>query len=135
MKITYAQIKKIFVLAKERDLDNDILHDYIFMITKKEHINELTKAEGIEVINSLSPARQPMRGNNMASEKQLNYIKGLAKDMGWNSKRLNGFVKKVGSVDDIRFLTKVNASKVIEGLKKLFEKGEQYYGRFDEKIQ
>lgn len=136
MKITPQQMKKIFILAKEQGLDNEMLHSHVFSITQKEHIGELTKAEGIDVINALNPHRsQKPRGNNMASNKQKNYIKGIAKDMQWNKERLNGFIKKIGGVDDINFLTKANASKVIEGLKKLFEKGVEFYGKSDEKVQ
>lgn len=136
MKITDQQRKKLFMLKKEQGLDDEMLHSMIYTITKKEHISELTKTEGIEVINALSLHKsQKPRGNNMASNKQMNYIKGLAKDMGWNKTRLNGFIKKVGGVDDISFLTKTNASKVIEGLKKLFEKGVEFYGNADEKVQ
>lgn len=136
MKITDQQRKKLFMLKKERGLDDEMLYSMIYTITKKEYISELTKTEGIEVINALSLHKsQKLRGNNMASNKQMNYIKGLAKDMSWNKARLNGFIKKVGGVDDISFLTKTNASKVIEGLKKLFEKGVEFYGNADEKVQ
>lgn len=128
-RITYNQIKKIYAAAKSRGIDNEAIHNIVYNISKKEHISELTKSEGILVIDALEGKR--IVGNNeMITGKQKMYIKGLSKELEWNETRLRGFIKKVGGVSDTNFLTKKNASNVIEGLKKLIEKG--YGGDKDE---
>lgn len=126
-KISKQQLRKLYALARNKDMDNDVLHSFVWAITHKEHISELTGAEGIKVIDVLEhPAEEQQR--NRASIKQIKYIKGLAKDMGWGAERLQGFIRKVGRVDDIRWLTPHQASDVIEGLKKLKAKGVESYG-------
>lgn len=64
------------------------------------------------------PVRDEQQGN-FCSARQLYYIKGLwelasrAKD----EKSLRAMVKRIGHVDDLRFLTKGEASKVILALR------------------
>ncbi len=59
--------------------------------------------------------------NNLCSERQRYYIKGLwelasrAKD----EKSLRAMIKRIGHVDDIRFLSKRAATKVILALRKI----------------
>ncbi len=123
-KASAAQLRKIYALAREKGVDNDNLHSLLYSICKKEHLSEITITEAIKLIDSLEGNKNPYR----VTPKQLHFIQELAKDFGWDEKRLAGFVKKVGGVDNINWLTKKQASAVIEGMKKLKQKGADVYG-------
>ena len=123
-KASAAQLRKIYALAREKGIDNENLHSLLYSICKKEHLSQLTITEAVQLIDSLSGKEIPGR----VTARQIHFIQGLAKDFGWDEKRLRGFVKKVGGVDDIRWLSKAQASNVIEGLKKLKQKGAEVYG-------
>lgn len=125
--ITTAQIRKIFKLAKERALDNDTLHSYIYSITTKSSIKELTIIEAIKIIDSLEENKSV--SESIASYKQLKFINSLAFQLGWTDENkkvdenlLNSFIKKHYNVDNIKWLDKKIASKVIEGMKVLLKK-------------
>ncbi|MGL4791892.1 MAG: hypothetical protein ACRCW1_10820, partial [Anaerotignaceae bacterium] len=70
--LTVAQLRKIHILAKERGLDNEMLHAHIFNLTQKDSIKALSVAEAIKVIDGLED-----RGNRITF-KQQRYIEGLA---------------------------------------------------------
>ena len=121
MKITSAQIRKIHALANEKGLDNDTLHSFVYSVTKKEHISDLTKDEGIKVIDALVNPKERKTDGYRITAKQMKFIRNLERELGWADKpeRLRGFIKKNAGADDLRFLTKACASNIIEGLKKL----------------
>lgn len=126
-KITNFQIAKIHATAKELGYDRETLYNVVWNITRTDSISKLTVSQGVDVISglvqALSPdsAKKPCVRKGMATEKQLDYINGLAKKLGWDDDpaRLKAFIKKYAKVDSATFLTTLQASKVIEGLKSM----------------
>ncbi len=120
--ITVPQMKKLHALAKELGMDDDLLHEYVSMMTDKTSLKELSMQEAIRVIDGLEGKKDYSKGDRI-SYRQEQYIMLLAKQLGWvedekvNIKRLNGFVKKYCGVEDYRWCTRKLASNVIEGLK------------------
>jgi len=121
--ITAAQIRKMHVISRERGIDDDLLHEHIQMLTGKESMKGLTCTEAARVIDSLE-------GNptckDPASYKQLAYIKGLMKELGWmdagsrpDMERLDGMCRKYAKTDSHKWLDKGGASKIIEALKNM----------------
>ena len=128
--ITAAQIRKIYVTAREYGMDNDLLHIHIQTVTGKESLKELNKSEAIQVIDSLERRSQTNDARRMTT-KQFGYIKGLMKKIGWvdekgepDLKRLDGFCYKRFSVGSHKWLTPATASNVIEGLKNMIKNQE-----------
>lgn len=128
--ITVAQIRKIYVTAREYGMDNDLLHIHIQTVTGKESLKELDKEEAVRVIDSLERSSQPDGGRRM-TDKQFAYIRGLMKKIGWvdeggkpDLKRLDGFCHKRFSVSSHKWLTSQAASNVIEGLKNIIKNQE-----------
>lgn len=120
--ITPAQLRKIHVLAREKGLDNDMLHSVVFKLTAKESLKKLSIIEAVKLIDDLEGTKQTTAG--MITEKQKNFIKGLAKDLGWvdasgevDEKRLNKFINERFNILNIAWLTTKVASQVIEALK------------------
>ena len=127
--INAAQKRKIFAVARELSIDLDLLHALVQGLVGKEHISELTKAEACRVIDDLEHRADRSRdvqlpgGGKVAlvNRGQLGKIRALEAELGWsaNPKRLQGFCRKYAGVDDIRWLTKAQAWRLIEGLKAL----------------
>lgn len=135
--ISQKQIKLMWVLSRQLDLDNDDLHKVVFGITGKKSIKTLSVMEGKEVIDALIQAgakvkkkRRPRRDLppnviEMATRKQRRLIKYLEKSLGWddNPERLNGFVRR--TIKKKVISTKLDAMKIIEGLKGMAEREER----------
>lgn len=125
--VTYEQIKKIYALAKERGMDNDLLHEHMEMLTGKPSIRALTKQEGIILIDSLEGKAGNRNVKDRATAKQMHYIYGLMKELGWTNEegkpdldRLNRFLRsdKAGfNLEDYRWLNIGTASSLIEAFK------------------
>lgn len=135
--ITSDQIKKIYASAREIGMDNDLLHDMIQSMTQKTSIKELTKYEAMDVIDRMvgkKKAIKPVQGR--ASEEQLDKIRALERDLGWdsNTKRLHAFIRKYAKTEQLHWLTFRQASNVIEALKKLVENGYKGVDKFSRNL-
>jgi phage-related protein len=126
-KLSNAQQRKIFMLCREKGLDDEMRRGYIHSLVGKESTKELTIHEAIKVIDALEgkKANAPDR----LSTKQQKFIEGLAKQYGWigenkkaDMKRLNGWLEKRYGVSSIIWLTPKNASDAIEGLKVMIKR-------------
>lgn len=132
-KISAAQQRKIHVLARELGMDDDLLHEYVSMITGKESLRELSTLDAIRVIDGMEGKKGYAAGDRI-SYRQERFIETLMGQLGWtdadgapDKKRLDGFVRKQYGLEDSRWMTRGIASKVIEGLKNLKarQRGEQ----------
>lgn len=127
--VTYGQIKKIHVLAKERGMDNDLLHEHMEMLVGKTSIRELTKKDAIALIDSLEGKAGSRNVKDRATARQMYRIFELMKEMGWTVEdgkpdldRLNSFLrsKKTGfNLSDYRWLNIRLASDLIEAFKRM----------------
>lgn len=126
-KIIPAQNRKIYMLAREKGIDNDTLHAHLYNITKKESIKDLTIAEAVMVIDSLS-------GNEKGriTNRQFSYIMKLAKELKWvaengkvDNDALRSFIKKQVDVPAEQWLTQKQASVVIDGMKAILKKDKE----------
>lgn len=124
-KLTAPQLRKIWATAKEMGLDEDLLRAKVKALTGSESISKLTVAQANLVIDSMA-GKKPDRSSNWASKEQLWKINTLAAELGWvdNPKRVAGFVRKYAKVDNLKWLTRAQAWRIIEGLKKLIERAE-----------
>lgn len=124
-KITSGQMKKIHALAKEIGMDDDLLHGYVYMLTEKDSLKDLTLSDAAKVIDGMEGKKGYAQGDRI-SYRQETFIFTLMKKMGWtdsegnpDKKRLNGFIKKQYGIEDYRWMTRGIASKVIEAFKEL----------------
>lgn len=142
--VTVQQKKKIYAVAREIGLDNDLLHDLVEIKFKKQHISDLTLAQAGSFIDYLEGRKgtadrytQLPTGRQLAliTDKQLWKMNQLAKELGWqdNPKRLQGFCRKYAQVDNPEWLTKEQAWRVIEGLKSLAKQAHMKGGGMDGK--
>lgn len=127
-KISAAQQRKIHVLAKQIGMDDDLLHEYVYMVVGKESLRQLSTIEAVKVIDGLDSRNGYERGDR-ASYRQEHFIRLLMEQLGWvdengqpDKSRLDGFCRRQCGLDDSRWMTRKAASKVIEGLKNLKER-------------
>ena len=129
MKITGKLIRRIYAIAGQLDIDNDMLHTYVFNRTGSEHISTLTMKEAHDVIDGLNVHQLEKEGglSGKITYKQKRYIEDLVARFGWKDQpyRLKGFIKKYAKVEELSWLTTKQASNIIEGLKKVLEKESQ----------
>lgn len=123
---TYPQVKKIWALARELGLDEDLLRAVTFYLTGSESISALTKTQAAVLIDELESKKRGETRPGMATPRQIWKIRELEKELGWADQpaRLRGYLKKYAHVDDLRWLTGKQAWKVIEGLKKILARQE-----------
>ncbi|MDI6711483.1 MAG: regulatory protein GemA [Bacillota bacterium] len=119
--ITTPQMRKIWSLARQLGLDDDLLHAVVDSLTGKSSIRALNKYQAGIVIDELDRRHRAADRPGMASRAQIYKIRQLEKALGWdtNPDRLRGFIKKYGGVDDLRWLPRAKAWRIIEGLKKI----------------
>lgn len=118
--MTEKQRKLLFVLAKQQGMDTELLHSYVETQTGKQSIIEVTTQEAKALLDGLQEKKLTVKGQ--ITEKQFNYIKGLAGNLGWNEKTLNQFIEKQYGISNVHWLSSKQAAKVIEGLKSIQEK-------------
>lgn len=85
--MTEKQRKLLFVLAKQRGMDNELLHSYVETQTGKQSITEVTTQEAKTLIDGLQEKKQTVKG--YITEKQLKYVKGLCQCLSWEEKALS----------------------------------------------
>lgn len=118
--MTEKQRKLLFVLAKQKGMDSELLHSYVEAQTGKQSITEVTTQEAKILIDGLQQKKQTAKGR--ITEKQLKYIKGLIQNLEWQEKTLNQFIEKQYAISNVNWLTSKQAAKLIEGLKSIWEK-------------
>ncbi len=118
--MTEKQRKLLFVLAKQRGMDNELLHSYVETQTGKQSITEVTTQEAKTLIDNLQEKKQTAKG--YITEKQLKYVKGLCQCLSWEEKALRQFIEKQYGISNVNWLTSKQAAKLIEGLKSIWEK-------------
>lgn len=125
--ITGAQMRKIYALARERGIDADLLHIHIQMLVQKESVRELSVTEAILVIDSLEGKEKKQPGH--ATQKQMSYIRSLMRELQWidadgnlEMERLDGMCKKYCHLDSHKWMTRRDASNIIEALKNMIQK-------------
>lgn len=122
--ISKSQIIKIHASAKENGIDNVLLHDMVHKMTGKSSTKDLTKFEAMNLIDRIVGKKPtPRTAPNRASESQLQKIKALECDLGWddNPKRLKAFMKKYAKTEELHWLTYSQAQKLIESLKNVIK--------------
>lgn len=124
---TPAQLRRIYGLARERGLDDEMLHTYIFQLTGRESLKDLTMKEAARVIDALGASGGFTAGG--ITLRQRKYMLGLAKELGWidgegnaDLKKLDEFALRNYKKYSVKWLTVREAGKMIEGLKAIAEK-------------
>jgi hypothetical protein len=129
MNITPEQIKKVWAVARERDVDADTMRNMAEQISGRPSISGLTKDEARRLIDRMegkesSFASKPLRAANMVTEKQMWKIRKLAQELGWdgNAKRLEGFLLKYTGIAKLEWLSKAKAIGLIDGMKNMLNR-------------
>ena len=131
-KASAGQIKKIWAMGKRLGMDKEDLHAIAYRVSGNEHISTLTGREAGRVIDELKRyagdqdcIQTRSAGEGRLTDAQQRMIAVLIRDLKWLDQpgRLSGFLRKYAGVDDVRFLTAQQASRVIDGLKAMRDGG------------
>lgn len=142
---TSFQIKKIHTLKNILSIDDDLYREMLltFNVNTSKNLDFTNASKFIEILEEKAIAinkwtKQPKkyaglnRSDNMASDAQIRMIEGLWREICYFNndkfakKSLRKFLKSKFRVDDVMFLTRSKACKVIQAItaikKKLKEK-------------
>lgn len=123
MKATRGQIAKMWCMAKQLKMDGDILHDFVFSVTGERHISQLSSTQAGRVLMEMS---RYFEQSHKITGAQKSKIFKLMYLLGWQPVQLRGFVKKMTGIEIINWLNREQAYKVIEGLKKIWERQNEH---------
>lgn len=133
-----ASLRTLWAIAKSQELNmsEDDLHAVVYRETGKDSMRKLTQGE----IDKLSRILQNMKdgtktnvnnkrtdtGGDPRTFKLRHKIYALCGVLGWNddNTRINGFCKKMFSVDRVEWLTMTQCNMIIEALKSMVERQE-----------
>ncbi len=121
-------VKLIHIAKKELCLEDDVYRAVLFGVVGKTSCSACTIVELNEVFETLKKAGfkirkklpvQEKQRNHFCTERQRYYIKGLWELASQNKteKSLSAIIKRIAGVDDLRFLKKEDATKVILALR------------------
>lgn len=121
MKHTHAQRRRIFAMARELDLDNDVLHDLVAGATGEAHISKLTIDQAGKVIEALIRMAENPRPGRLTPGQRKKILK-LGHLMGWHWRQIDGMCRRVVKVASLDWLTPQDAWKVTEAMKAMVER-------------
>lgn len=120
--ITTAQMRKLYAEAREHGLSNDELHAMVYQRYSKESLKQLTAWEAARLIDWLVMLRGGGKNPLMITDQQKWRIEDYQKKLGWTDRQLQLFIRKYGHTYFVQWLTKENASKMIEALKNVYSR-------------
>ena len=127
--ITKAQIKKIWYEIKQLALTEEDFYKSIKEVYNKENMTDLTKQEACQIIDFFVSSSNNI-GNiiveGMMTYRQKGLIESYRTKLRWSNSDLNKFIVKYAHVDNIKWLTVEGASKVIEGLKNIYMRTDNF---------
>jgi phage gp16-like protein len=122
------KIQKINVIGrKQLGLDNDLLHDFVYALTKKTSLRDLTIKDANLVISTmLKELMKTTKPKNnkiiwLMNERQAEKIQALGSEMAWGEDQLNKFSQRQYR-KNLNQLTSRQAQSLIEALKAILHK-------------
>jgi len=128
MKHTDAQRRRIFGMARNLGMDDELLHDAVFSVTGEAHISKLTVDQAAKVIQSLVGMSEKPRPGRLSPEARRKIL-ALGYALGWQPKQVNGMCRRVTNVASIEWLTPRDAWKVTEAMKAMVERQKSEIGQ------
>lgn len=132
-----SSIRTLWAIAKspELKLTDEDLYAVVSRETGKESLRKLTQGE----INTVARVLQAMKdsaagsrrirrtdeGGNSRTEELRRKIYMLARELDWNASQVNGLAKRMFQVERQEWLTPVQCSKLIEGMKAILNRRKQ----------
>lgn len=129
--INKRQISKIWAAAKERGIDRDDVYALVLQVSGQDSIKGLTQTQANEVIDRIVGAaiqNDYQEYGNVATQQMRKKIYILTVELGWdkNPKRLEGFCKRMFKVEKVEWLNGKQCYQLIEALKDMAKRKEQY---------
>jgi hypothetical protein len=128
MKHTDAQRRRIFAMAWELSLDNDVLHDLVAGATGEAHISKLTVDQAGKVIEALIRMVERPRPGRLTPGQRKKILK-LGYLLDWERRQIDGMCRRVVNVASMDWLTPRDAWKVTEAMKAMVKRREAEAGK------
>ncbi|GEN36133.1 MULTISPECIES: regulatory protein GemA [Paenibacillaceae] len=128
-------LKKIWALAKEVGMDEDMVRVIAKRVTGQARLSGLSKEQACAVIDAMNEAAgkkkpKPTQREFRMTDAQRRKIEQLVYELGWadDPDHLRKFIKKYYKIDHMDWLTKRLASNLIESLKNVLARHQNKLG-------
>lgn len=125
-------IKLIHIGKKKLDLDDEVYRALLLGVTGASSCRDCSLPELEQILAAMKKLGfrpkhlpvKPLQRGRFCTEAQRSYIKGLWElaSREKTERSLRSMIKRIAGVDDLRFLTKPGASKVILALRDIAQK-------------
>lgn len=122
-KITGAQMKMLWGVARREGLDGDMLHERARREFGVESLKALSSAQAARLIDTLQG--KPPASIYRASQAQVGMILGLTQKLGWKDdpRRLSGWLRSRWGVDRPEWMSSYDARTCIDTMKAMLRGG------------
>lgn len=123
-KITRGQIRAIWAKARILDLSEDELRDIVNDITGSRRISTMEYSEAAKVLDKLESWIEILESRHgRATRKQVWKIRMWGREIFGGEKKLRRWIEKKWRVSSPVWLSREDASKVIDALKSMRKRG------------
>ncbi len=130
-RINKRQISKIWAAAKERGIDRADVYDLVLQVSGQDSIKGMTQDQANKIIDRIvGTCSRPeyQKQGRITTDQMRKKIYMLTVELGWdkNPKRLEGFCKRLFKVEKVEWLDERQCYQLIETLKDMVKRKEQY---------
>jgi len=111
----------IHILKKELQLSDDEYRKILRNVAGVTTSKDLDEQKFKKLMHFFVRSKYYKINQNGLTIKQKLYIRYLGNELSWTEEHLANFIRKYYKKDDIDNLSKIDASKLIESLKKIIE--------------
>lgn len=109
----------IHIVKKELGLSDCEYRDILKKAAGVSSAKDLDEKGFRKLMNHFVRSRHYQRGNNGITLRQKMFIRSLAEELGWDDNHLKNFIDRYYHRGNLAGLSKSEASKVIESLKRI----------------
>ncbi|MDH4321359.1 MAG: regulatory protein GemA [Desulfobulbaceae bacterium] len=117
--LDHKKLAVIHITKKELNLSDDEYRDTLEKITGVRSAKEMDDAGFYKLMRFFTRSRHYRSSRDGITLRQKMYIRHLVEDTGWDEKHFRNFLRKYYHQDDTESLSKREASKLIESLKRI----------------
>ena len=130
-RINKRQISKIWAAAKAQGIDREDVYALVLQVSGQDSIKGMTQDQANKVIDRIvGTCSRPeyQKQGRITTDQMRKKIYILTVELGWdkNPKRLEGFCKRLFKVEKVEWLDERQCYQLIETLKDMVKRKEQY---------
>lgn len=119
MMLDRKKLAVIHITQKELNLSDKEYRDTLEKVTGVRSAKELDKEGFFKLMRYFTRSRHYQSVKDGITFRQMMYIRHLVEDTGWDDNHFRNFLRKYYHQEEVESLSKRDASKLIESLKRI----------------